>query len=112
MISASIDRKTRYAVYRRDHFRCALCDSPKYIQVHHAIPRGRGGDPRSMHNLITLCAACHAAVHGLDIEEFYWTPDTVEQACVEYLADLYAPDWWPWRSGYHPGGWNPRAGGG
>ena len=112
MISASIDRETRKQVYRRDHFRCALCDSPKYIQVHHAIPRGRGGDVRSPHNLITLCGMCHALAHGLDTDECRLTPEDVEQGCVEYLADLYAPDWWPWRSGYHPGGFNPRAGGG
>ena len=112
MISASIDRETRKAVYSRDHYRCALCDSPRYIQVHHAIPRGQGGDVRSLHNLITLCQHCHAQAHGLDVGESYWTPEQIAQECVVYLADLYAPDWWPWRSGYHPGGWNPRAGGG
>ena len=112
MISANIDRETRKAVYRRDHYRCALCDSPKYIQVHHAIPRSDGGDPRSMHNLVTLCQVCHALVHGTVLDPSYFTQAEAQQEIVVYLADLYAPDWWPWRSGYHPGGWNPRAGGG
>ena len=29
MISAKLDNKTRKAVYRRDHFRCVLCDSDR-----------------------------------------------------------------------------------
>ena len=33
-------------------------------------------------------------------------PAEIAQECVVYLADLYAPNWWPWRSGYHPGTWN------
>ena len=95
MISARIDNQTRKAVYRRDHYRCALCDSPRYIQIHHVIPKGSGGSVTSMHNLITLCQHCHAAVHGL--ETHYWSPADIAQACVEYVADYYAPDWWPYR---------------
>ena len=95
MISARIDNQTRKAVYRRDHYRCALCDSPRYIQIHHVIPKGSGGSVTSMHNLITLCQHCHAAVHGL--EAHYWSPADIAQACVESVADYYAPDWWPYR---------------
>lgn len=96
MISARINNQIRKAVYRRDHYRCALCDSPVGIQVHHAIPKGSGGHVTSMHNLITLCAQCHANVHGHPIDEQYWSPKDAALACVEYLADLYAPDWWPY----------------
>ncbi len=113
MISASIDRTTRKAVYRRDHYRCALCDSPKHIQIHHAIPRGRGGDPKSEQNMITLCQHCHMLAHGTAPTDEYWASRMeMDMSILEYLADLYAPNWWPWRSGYHPGGFNPRAGGG
>lgn len=99
MISARISNQTRKAVYRRDHYRCALCDSPRYIQVHHAIPKGSGGSVDSMHNLITLCQSCHAIVHGLDLgDEAYWGQKDVALACVEYLADYYAPVWWPYAS--------------
>ena len=111
MISANIDRQTRKLVYERDHYRCALCDSPKYLQVHHAIPRSQGGHRTSMHNLITLCSQCHANAHG-DLLPEDFTKEGTELAIVCYLADYYAPDWWPWRDGYHPGGFNPRAGGG
>ena len=75
MISARINNRIRKAVYRRDHYRCALCDSPRFIQVHHVIPKGSGGSVTSMHN---------------------WTPKDVALACVEYVADIYAPDWWPY----------------
>ena len=107
MISSSIDRKTRKAVYRRDHYRCALCDSPKYIQVHHAIPRSDGGSRDSEHNLITLCQHCHMLAHGqLPTNDYWASPEEMAQEIVVYLADLYAPNWWPWRNGYHPGTWN------
>ena len=97
MLSARIPNPVRKEVYRRDHYRCALCDSPKYIQVHHAVPRSQAGND-SLHNLITLCATCHGLAHGVtlpDIPEL--TPADVEQGCVEYLADMYAPDWWPYK---------------
>lgn len=100
MISASIPNIIRKAVYRRDGFRCALCDSTKGLQVHHAIPRSRGGN-NSEYNLITLCSVCHATTHGTRLPEVpeYMDAAELEQACVEYLADLYGPEWWPWRRG-------------
>lgn len=95
MISAGIDRKTRREVYRRDGWRCALCDSTQYIQIHHAVPRGEGGTDE-MQNLITLCADCHALAHGMDLRGWGATKEDVDQAIVEYLADYYAPNWNPW----------------
>ena len=96
MISANLTKKQRLEIYRRDGYRCALCDSTKYIQIHHYIPRGRGGGNHP-HNLITLCADCHALVHGMDLRGWGATKEDVEQAIVEYLADYYAPDWSPWK---------------
>ena len=95
MISAGIDRKTRREVYRRDGWRCALCDSTQYIQIHHVVPRGKGG-PQTMQNMITLCADCHALAHGIDLRGVEMTQADMEQAITEYLADYYAPDWNPW----------------
>ena len=37
MISAGISNATRKAVYKREGYRCAVCDSTKYLQVHHSI---------------------------------------------------------------------------
>ena len=103
MIDAKLTNAQRKAICRRDGFRCALCDSTKYIQIHHVIPRGAGGTNHP-HNLITLCADCHAAAHGILLRD--WadvTQETVEQAIVEYLSDLYAEEghvWNPYRNPY------------
>ena len=103
MISANISNTVRKAIYRREGYRCALCDSTKYLQIHHVVKRSQGGT-NSPHNLICLCADCHALVHGIDLRGL---PDAeldrqVDQAIVEYLADYYAEQgviWNPWTKG-------------
>ena len=99
MLSANLTNGKRKEVYRRDGYRCALCDSTKGIQIHHVIPRGKGGTD-SIHNLITLCCYCHSHVHGHPLYDTDLTAEDLEQACIEYLADYYAPDWNPWKK--HP----------
>ena len=117
-MGASIDNKTRRAVYERDGFRCALCDSTDGLQIHHVKPRGEGGADHPM-NLITLCWRCHAAAHG---DFFYSSPDmfdrsllgnasvekwnvrrwlieSMELECVRYVSDYSAErgeEWYPW----------------
>ena len=102
MLSAKISNATRKAVYRRDGYRCALCDSTKYIQVHHCVKRSHGGTD-SVQNLVTLCADCHALAHGVNLNGWDATQQDVEQAIVEYLSDLYAEEgevWNPYRNPY------------
>mgnify|MGYP003817387313 CR=1 FL=1 len=98
MISARIPNYVRKAVYRRDNYRCALCDSEAGIQIHHAVPRGQGGTPFP-HNLITLCWRCHAMAHGTRFPDMDVSAEDIAQACAEYLADYYADVgllWNPW----------------
>lgn len=99
MLSANISKSTRKRVYRRDGYRCALCDDPRRLQVHHVISRGQGG-PETEMNLITLCPRCHMLCHGQDIDRLGKTVEEMEQYCVEYLSDLYASEkgiaWNPW----------------
>ena len=100
MLSANLDNKTRKTVYRRDGFRCALCESTAGIQVHHIVHRSQGGTNHP-HNLITLCWKCHAVAHGTAIPDYpdYVDADYIEQSAVEYLSDLYAEEgevWCPW----------------
>ena len=95
-MNANIDNKTRKAVYARDGYRCALCDSTRYLQIHHVVPRGEGGT-NSIQNLITLCSVCHAQAHGIDIVHPDFDEEHMQQLCTEYLADYYAPDWNPWK---------------
>lgn len=98
LIGAGIPKETRKGVYKRDGWRCALCDSSDGIQIHHVIPRGEGGSDFP-ENLITLCWRCHALAHGKKVlDAVDLTPEDVEQACVEYVADLYAGEgWYPFK---------------
>ena len=51
MTTNTLTKKDRKAIYARDGYRCALCDSTKYIQIHHYLTRGAGGTNHP-HNLI------------------------------------------------------------
>lgn len=99
MISANLTNARRKAIYKRDGYRCALCDSETGLQIHHVVPRSQGGTDYAQ-NLITLCWKCHAVAHGTRMPgyEDFQTADLV-QACVEYLADHYTEEgflWNPW----------------
>lgn len=98
MISANIPTSTRRAVYRRDGYRCALCDSTKYLQIHHYCPRSCGGND-TPENLITLCSDCHALAHGIALRDYgrEITPEEIAEGCGDYLVDFYGPDWWPYK---------------
>lgn len=96
-----VPNKTRQAVYRRDGFRCALCDDTRGLQIHHVVHRSLGGSDFP-DNLICLCWRCHAVAHGQRFDDFpaHVTPEWVEQACVEYVSDYYAERgraWYPWK---------------
>ena len=113
-LSASIPNETRKEVYRRDGFRCALCDDVRGLQIHHIVHRSVGGNDTPC-NLITLCWRCHAEAHGTLIPERHtfvpqtpeqkWAAwrsliDDYEQLCVEYVSDYYAErgeEWWPYK---------------
>lgn len=102
MLSAKLSNQERRAIYRRDGFRCALCDGTRYLQIHHHVPRSEGGT-NSHHNLITLCADCHALAHGTNLRDWQdVTQEDIQQACCEYLADFYAPGWNPWTANPRP----------
>lgn len=96
-MTANLTNAQRKAIYRRDGFQCAVCGSHYYLQIHHYIPKGKGGR-NTPHNLITLCSSCHAMAHGVNlIGHPDLTQEDMELHIVEYLADMYAPDWHPGR---------------
>ena len=103
MLSANLTNETRKAIYRRDGYRCALCDSTRFLQIHHVVSRGQGGTD-SPHNLITLCSDCRALAHGTKLRDYVFSAidvsqEDVQQAIIEYLADYYAGEgylWSPW----------------
>ena len=114
-MSAGISREMRKAVYKRDGYRCAVCDATEGLQIHHIKPRGKGGANHPM-NLVTLCWRCHAAVHGSIMGDEYataagcekgMTPEDVrrevmfymELEITRYVSDYYAEQgeiWYPW----------------
>ncbi len=61
---SAIPPATRRGVLARDRHRCqnSGCGHTQFLEVHHRIPRSRGGsnDPG---NLLTLCSACHQLLH-------------------------------------------------
>jgi 5-methylcytosine-specific restriction endonuclease McrA len=54
--------RLRQKILRRDGWRCQSCGTTSNLEVHHQQFRSHEGDD-SEENLITFCAACHAAVH-------------------------------------------------
>jgi 5-methylcytosine-specific restriction endonuclease McrA len=52
----------RQQILRRDGWRCQSCGTMSNLEVHHMKFRSHSGAD-SEENLITLCTACHAAVH-------------------------------------------------
>jgi 5-methylcytosine-specific restriction enzyme A len=64
------DRR-RQRVYQRDDYQCVNCQrrggphGDVELHAHHIVPKSRGGVHR-MSNLITVCKACHVAVHNRD----------------------------------------------
>lgn len=54
--------ESRETALTRDNRRCRICDTEDNLHVHHLMPRYLGGCDDA-ENLITLCAACHAAHH-------------------------------------------------
>jgi 5-methylcytosine-specific restriction endonuclease McrA len=54
--------RLRRQILRRDNWRCQSCGTMTNLEVHHQEFRSHSGAD-SGHNLITLCAACHAGLH-------------------------------------------------
>jgi 5-methylcytosine-specific restriction endonuclease McrA len=53
----------RQQILRRDGWRCQSCGGMSNLEVHHREFRSHSGTDLE-ENLITLCSACHAKVHG------------------------------------------------
>jgi len=53
----------RYETMKRDGHCCTQCGSKNDLEVHHQIPIAAGGT-NAEDNLVTLCHACHVAIHA------------------------------------------------
>lgn len=57
---------TNLAVREKYEYRCANCVAEEHeatLDVHHIVPRGKGGS-NLMSNQVLLCRRCHDAAHG------------------------------------------------
>lgn len=72
-------------VSHRDKGRCVICGSSFWIELHHAIPKSRGGNGKP-YNLVSLCKHCHYdKIHGKgDVE--------AKKAMLEFLIEEYNRD--------------------
>ncbi len=86
-----MQRETREAVHERNRGHCANCgasDSDSNPDVHHVVPRGRGGFDR-LSNLALRCRQCHDVVHGegtAPTVEFNSTGETTTDSFDTFLA--------------------------
>ena len=62
--TTTIAPRVRREVLARDRHRCRApgCGRTRFLEVHHIVPRKRGGSNRA-ENLVTLCGACHRLWH-------------------------------------------------
>lgn len=60
----TIPPRIRRAVLRRDRGRCRVpgCKYARFVDVHHVVPRGKGGD-HTPSRLAAMCSAHHQAAH-------------------------------------------------
>ncbi len=61
---STIPPRVRAQVLARDRHRCSApgCSATRFLEVHHVVPRARGGDNAAA-NLVTLCSRCHGHAH-------------------------------------------------
>jgi 5-methylcytosine-specific restriction endonuclease McrA len=54
----------REAILKRDNYKCTVCGNMEPLIVHH---KDRDRSHNDIGNLITLCRACHAKEHGINL---------------------------------------------
>ncbi|MBL8621153.1 MAG: hypothetical protein JNK64_07605 [Myxococcales bacterium] len=63
-VTKTIPPRVRRAALRRDRGRCRVpgCRNARFVDLHHVVPRAKGGDHRPTW-LATMCSAHHKAAH-------------------------------------------------
>ena len=82
-------KNRRMKVLWRDEFTCQICKSKENLQVHHIIPRSKGGSD-TLNNLITVCSACHNKIHKGEIGL------NRKPKMFKYPTILQTGKWWIW----------------
>ncbi|MBU8871158.1 MAG: HNH endonuclease, partial [Gemmatimonadales bacterium] len=68
--TSSIPPKIRREVMARDRHQCQRpgCGNTRFLEVHHIIPRSRGGT-NEITNLACVCSSCHKFLHDNDFSQ-------------------------------------------
>lgn len=67
----ALSKRTRFEVFKRDHFTCQYCGAtPPQVVLHcdHIVPVSAGGG-NEMDNLITSCEPCNAGKAAVSLEK-------------------------------------------
>lgn len=55
----------RLQIFKRDKYKCRICDSKEHIQVHHLLYiNGKMCWQYSNSLLLTVCRECHTSIHA------------------------------------------------
>lgn len=91
----SVSPKRRFAILRRDDFRCRYCGrrAPNVeLHVDHVVAKSRGGkDDRA--NLVTACVDCNlgkGAEDGRDLEQLVEQCVAHEQMALDVFVESFA----------------------
>lgn len=73
----------RQAIWKRDEYGCAICNSWKRPNAHHIYPLWHNWDKRlDLNNGITLCKKCHENIKGKELEYAWLFTTLVEKKRV------------------------------
>ena len=75
--------RIRFAVFKRDGFRCVLCGSRNNLVCHH-IDSVSHSQNHSLKNLVTICKDCHYLIHK---KGMYWLNDVLRRY-IEWIYGL------------------------
>lgn len=87
---ASLSKRTRFEVFKRDGFRCIYCGcSPveKSLRVDHVVPVVEGG-PDTSDNLVTSCFDCNAGKAGVRLERKALAPAIATEADKDHAEQI------------------------
>jgi hypothetical protein len=76
--------------------RCRNCQSSEFVELHHAIPRGKWkGGREDLRNALPLCRTCHLGWHHkkVTIYQDVFTEDEWEFLCNANLTGQLVGDW-------------------
>lgn len=86
---ARVSNKMRFAVYRRDHYRCVKCGRKTAdLEIDHIIPIAKGGKTE-FNNLQTLCHSCNVKKGDTVEKGTFNNYQKVCPRCGGYLKLIY-----------------------